>query len=476
MNYKEKYEYALECIQEILNSAGDSIKTSILRKRLQPFFPQLKESEDENIKKKLKHYLEVRRCQTNDDEEYINCNHFLAWVEKQGESDETKAKMFLINKGYPIDTNGIFPTYDEMFNIIREGLEKQAEGNPADMVEPKFHPGDWIVDDETPNDVFCVIEVLEEIYKVIDIDGNDYHIPHCKADKQFHLWTIQDAKDGDVLATKNSVFIFKYMDKSGLSLCKSYCEVIGNSELGVGFNFSINGVYPATKEQRNFLFQKMKDAGYKFDFEKKELKTIEQNLVDNVEPKFHNTSNLLYRVDSILFPQSKCYYLSHNGGIVLVSFNDEQNYHLWTIDDANDGDVLCYENKNDFKVFIYKNGHIHYHCCYSNGHLTPIDSFFILQKHLLCYIQPATKEQRDLLFCKMKEAGYEWDSEKMEVASEKNEDEEIRKALIDYFDDANKSDKNPLQSYGTQTDKVIVWLEKQKGSKEKGEISTFVNV
>ena len=30
-------------------------------------------------------------------------------------------------------------------------------------------------------------------------------------------------------------------------------------------------------------------------------------------------------------------------------------------------------------------------------------------------VKPATKEQRDLLFSKMKEAGYEWDSEKKEL-------------------------------------------------------------
>ena len=42
-----------------------------------------------------------------------------------------------------------------------------------------------------------------------------------------------------------------------------------------------------------------------------------------------------------------------------------------------------------------------------------------------------------------------------------SEDEKIRKALIDYFDDANKADENPLQSYGIHTDKAIAWLEKQ---------------
>lgn len=43
-----------------------------------------------------------------------------------------------------------------------------------------------------------------------------------------------------------------------------------------------------------------------------------------------------------------------------------------------------------------------------------------------------------------------------------SEDERIRKALIDYFEDAIKADENPLQRYGIHTDEVIDWLENQK--------------
>jgi hypothetical protein len=43
--------------------------------------------------------------------------------------------------------------------------------------------------------------------------------------------------------------------------------------------FTHSNVYPATKEQRDTLMKAMADAGYTFDFEKKELK--------KVEPKFH---------------------------------------------------------------------------------------------------------------------------------------------------------------------------------------------
>jgi hypothetical protein len=35
-------------------------------------------------------------------------------------------------------------------------------------------------------------------------------------------------------------------------------------------------------------------------------------------------------------------------------------------------------------------------------------------------IIPATKEQRDILFSKMKEAGYEWNAKKKELKKEKD--------------------------------------------------------
>ena len=38
----------------------------------------------------------------------------------------------------------------------------------------------------------------------------------------------------------------------------------------------VNTVKPATKIQRDFLFRKIKEAGYEWDAEKKELKKIEQ--------------------------------------------------------------------------------------------------------------------------------------------------------------------------------------------------------
>ena len=106
------------------------------RTALETLIPELKESEDEKIRNRILLSLEKdlmatknSGCDTQDLEQCI------AWLEKQSESDETKATMFLINKGYPVDANGTFPTYEELYNIIREGLEEQAEQKSAEWSE-----------------------------------------------------------------------------------------------------------------------------------------------------------------------------------------------------------------------------------------------------------------------------------------------------------------------------------------------------
>lgn len=228
----------------------------------QEIFPELKESEDERIREELKHYLEVRRCQTNDDEEYINCNHFLAWLEKQAEQKS-------------IDNL----TQQEAMDIAVAKCFEQGEQKPADKVEPKFKVGDWVV---------C--EVTGSIYQIdcIEILNNHkcgYHLAndgYISSDEvnHYYLWTIQDAKDGDVLDANGAPFIYKKHDKDyvyfycGINLAGEFIEANESDTWN-----NNNKVYPATKEQRDLLFQKMHEAEYEWDAEKKELIKIKQTPV-----------------------------------------------------------------------------------------------------------------------------------------------------------------------------------------------------
>ena len=136
MDYEKRYKEALEWMQGMYGGLHGKTK-----EEAEKYFPELKESDDERIGKSLIKILKKIVIDTNYKELDIDYNikDMIAWLEKHGESDETRAKMFLINKGYPIDTNGIFPTYEEMYNIIREGLEKQ------DKQKLIFNADDWYV-------------------------------------------------------------------------------------------------------------------------------------------------------------------------------------------------------------------------------------------------------------------------------------------------------------------------------------------
>ena len=107
-----------------------------------------------------------------------------------------------------------------------------------------------------------------------------------KDEDKIHLWTIQDAKDGDVLVTVNDgnrPFIYKgCLDPNHPDSPVAYCGIDADGYFCSGggkFNhwWTVEKVQPATKEQRDALMKAMTDAGYTFDFDKKELKLLISN-------------------------------------------------------------------------------------------------------------------------------------------------------------------------------------------------------
>ena len=98
-------------------------------------------------------------------------------------------------------------------------------------------------------------------------------------------WSIKDAKPGDVLANDHHILILKELvydwSSNGTPYSvKAYCGIKpnGNFELGKE-NWCFCGTLhmrPATSEERDLLFAKMREAGYTWDEKKKELKKINE--------------------------------------------------------------------------------------------------------------------------------------------------------------------------------------------------------
>lgn len=153
---------------------------------------------------------------------------------------------------------------------------------PIDKVEPKFHKGEWIV---WQNKCYKV-NYNGCGYELIDQNGLSTSLEYGTIDENAHLWDIiKDAKDGDILVNGSNIFIFSHLSDTR---AMGYCHI--NLDDGRFYDDKdktecfglIDTVFsPATEEQRNLLFAKMKEAGYQWDAENKELKKIEQNLASS---------------------------------------------------------------------------------------------------------------------------------------------------------------------------------------------------
>lgn len=168
----------------------------------------------------------------------------------------------------------------EETGVLKELLDEEQH-------QPKFKVGDWIVDDLYGK----VNQVILENGDGFTLDDNTY-FSGCWED-YYHLWTIQDAKDGDILiANEDSEYkwygIFK---KHTGETFTSYCHYNhGTAEFVTAPGRCKNHgygkwgtIHPANKVQRHTLFAEIKRAGYTWDAEKKELKKIQKRWRDDEE-------------------------------------------------------------------------------------------------------------------------------------------------------------------------------------------------
>ena len=229
----------LDALNEITETGAETVNIQAMKNCFYRAFPELRESEDERIRKAL-----------------------IDFFSRGAENGE--------------QTNGV---YDK---DILAWLEKQGNEKPA-IFAPKFREGDWIVQENIG--VYKVIEICESWYEVVDGEDNHYSISF---DNEYmcHLWDItKDAKEGDVLVSVKykCPFIYKgCLDPNHPDSPVAYCGIDIEGYFCCGgdkFNhwWTDEEVQPATKELRDLLFQKMKEADYEFDFGKKEMKTIEQS-------------------------------------------------------------------------------------------------------------------------------------------------------------------------------------------------------
>lgn len=169
--------------------------------------------------------------------------------------------------------------YDEWLDSIFDEIKSKNEEKLTYKVAPRFKVGDWVVRGKT---IAQILDIQERYYVGLDIDGNDFTSSRFLSDDKIRLWTIQDAKDGDVLVCddKNlkTPFVAIYNGLKDNFTFSSHCFIGFNGIFYEGEEgHDIEDIKPATKEQRGLLFAKMKEAGYEWDNEKKQILRIDNS-------------------------------------------------------------------------------------------------------------------------------------------------------------------------------------------------------
>lgn len=323
MDYEKKVAEALEELKQCDRYDTEPAKT-ILK-----LFPELEES-DYVIKQRLRKYLEYFRCKGID---HNVCDRILKWLDKQESTNiipipdgchayikdrkvyiESYTKTTVADKIEPKFQTGdtmrtleeardgftsgmpmIVSIDDEYYHCTNESIaikdqdsyEYPPINRKEEKVKAKFKPGDWIVNKS--GHAFLIGAIGDDKY--LFANGGYTHEKLNwefikNADKHYTLWSFnKNAEDGmmlvydDINMSDDPFYIFIYKK----SVLQAYCYYsksandifFEESGKGVHCCWNMYSVKPATKKQRDFLFERMKEADYMWDFSNKKPVKIE---------------------------------------------------------------------------------------------------------------------------------------------------------------------------------------------------------
>ena len=437
MTQEEKamaYDEALKRAKEINNE-----------QKAQPFdvmlkvFPELKESEDERIRKAISQCVEDMRGQF---EKLYSVHHkdAIAWLEKQSEIDKAsyeiseKEKREFVGDGF-IKCFADFQDFKEGETYWLEYISNDNYNVRSDNLLGKTcHI--------TPCQLYTIFKKMTWLEKQAQ-KSFDYESANIQ-NKDFAPESTPRYSIGDVLCDKSCTTLnkesqpnFEIIDiRNGMYICDKCSFPISQQD---EYELVAKRIEQKPYGQR----EKCSDCQFNYAGECKgtcAMKRDEQKPAD--KPKFKVGDWILYSGDHyegvrhITKIDEKGYYIERNGlphGI--IPFNHEICMRLWTIKDAKDGDVLWHSDSASNGIFIFKeiryDGKVLCYCDYDSE-----DHFCTGEHHTCCwsnakYIKPATKEQCDLLFKKMKKAGYRWDAEKKELKKIESNLTEFENTLAD---------------------------------------------
>ena len=179
--------------------------------------------------------------------------------------------------GWTLDDVDFNEEYE--FNGIAEPREtKGTLKRLIDGIEkPKFKVGEWLVDN--CGNIWKIEGILNQFYILEGVEGGESRPTIEWVDKTFHLWSINNVKDGDILVSMwkghQYIYIFKNIESNAIISHIYYYPELNAIDMGV-INMNNIPTVPATKEQRELLLSKIKDEGYTWNAEKLELEILDK--------------------------------------------------------------------------------------------------------------------------------------------------------------------------------------------------------
>jgi hypothetical protein len=274
--YDRGYYDALNWVYE--HTYGDNYKLSV-KDKIQKFIKELSIEEkarayDEAIER-AKNFIE-----NGDERERTIAESIFAGIMEESEDERIRKDLIaFLDDVWHLGKNANFDKWGKAnCSDWIAWLEKQGNPKLTSKFKPKFKVGDWIICQY----MHLVMQILNNdngSYKTVEIDGTERNDSYDFIERNCKLWTIKDAKDGDVLKEDSCIFIIKKMNPNGTAIV--HCCLFDDGELdstGSTLGFDVDSTHPATKEQCDLLFSEMKEVGYEWDAEKKELKDISKKI------------------------------------------------------------------------------------------------------------------------------------------------------------------------------------------------------
>lgn len=229
-----------------------------------------------------------------------------------------------INEGNfrtPLDIEDYrFATEDESQRFLKDMKEKgfkwNEETNQVEKIEtptsnPKFNVGDWIVNKgRSIRKIVGIDTCLNDYLTIKDYENITENLPIEHAEEYYHLWTIEDAKRGDILVSErleDKVIILYEGSLLEDTTSPDYICALDAWGLQV-FNEIIlsktilppETIRPATVNERVDLLEAIKNNGYEVTLDNRVVKSSVVEEITHPEPiKLYDKENLAKELKTI---------------------------------------------------------------------------------------------------------------------------------------------------------------------------------